>query len=430
LGWFRRKNGIVRAYNNQYLPGAVPVFATNPQTALPYTYVDQPFQPVKNPTNAQLSDTLDDTIGIVNEYSLDSSSVTANSDVVHFGRYEVRKVSPLEPTTTPIATRAPNVVRDVSGNRLGNQVNGNGLSWSVVSTGYVYKRLDKTISATPGVGWIVPYNQPPNKVLATAKVATELRKLTVNLPSAAGTTWYAGIYCTNANARVTLPTNNLGILNGAVSTTTYATASMSSAAVPCPKPINNNTTNCPGGCPSACVNNAGALADTSVFAGLTIDDLKYMADYRGDSTTPLDIKSDWKLSFFQGNLTYQGTLAPPYDRLHTNGILIVNGDLTLNAGNMSVSPPILASSFGGIVFVTGDLIVRDGSSIDGCVIMGSPAPTGYAGTPGDVTVAGTGGNIGIITVNPALITLALNMVAQYRENIATRKLLLAVPGLQ
>ena len=430
LGWFRRQNGVVGAYTiNNLAPGAVGTYNAG------VSYRDQPFNPVNNAVNAQKSDTLDATIGIVNEYSVDAGALSTDANVVYFGRYEVKKMQSVEltmvPTVTPGATPVPDIVRDVSGNRTGSLINGDGIIWSVSSTGYVYKRVDKTFSA--GATWAKAYNQAPNKVIATAKVSTEFRKFMVTLPTAGGLNWLGAVYCKSATF-ITLPTNNQGILNGAVSATSYSVVAMADPPA-CAVPINRSANNCQG--PVTCEAAAG-LADTAVFGGLSLSDVQFLADYHGDATNALNIQSDWKLSYYNGSVTFGGALPAPYDRLcihgtnsqesSASGILIVNGDLVLLGGNLAVSPPIEPSGFEGIVFVTGNLTVQDGSHIDGCVIMGT-----YLGTTasmGHVTLSGSPGSFGSIYLNPGLVNQALSRVATYRENTTARKTLLAIPGMQ
>ena len=427
LGYFIRQKNVVSAYTNNPSPGTAGVFGAG------ISYIDQPFNPVNNIVNAQKSDTMDANIGIVNEYSVDSADVSTDANVVFFGRYEVKKVPAVVGSITPVATPDLSTARDITGNRMGKYVNGDGFIWSVSSTGYVYKRLDKTYSAGPT--WAIPFNQAPNKIVATAKMTTEFRKLTLTLPPGSGTTWYAAVYCLNAN-KITLPANDQGILNGAVSNTTFPAAALGQSPA-CSNPVGKDAINCQGP-PVTCVNSLNSpLADTSVF-GMTLAQLQFLADYRADATNPLNIAGSEKLIYYNGNVTFGGALAAPYDRLcihganatesTASGILVVNGDLILQPGNLSASPnPILGSWFDGIIFCTGNLSVQDGCEINGCVIMGTPAA--HAGS-GNVTITGSAGNFGEITLNPAVISQALNLVAVYREDKTARKTLLAVPGLQ
>jgi hypothetical protein len=442
LGWFRRNSTTapVKAFSNNPAPNTTGTWAINPATGSAYTYVDQPFYPQSNVSNPAKNDTLDPTIGIVNEYSVDSSDNSLDADVVFMGRYEVRQQS--NPTPGP-STPDPRAVHDITGERIPDQVNGNGLVWAINSTGYIYKRQDKTFCAavppavpSPGVyyfpgAWNVPYSTFPNKVVATAKIASEIRKLSINLPlnpNNNATTMYGGIYLDD-NKHITLPSNSFGFLNGAVSTTTFASVGLSSATCP-DVAVNATTFTCQG--PETCFSNGLGggqyLTSTSIF-GMTLNDIQNIADFRGDPVNnPLNITQNWSLSYFQGSVTYGGnSTVAPYIQLNSDGILVVNGDLTL-LGAPSGSTSILASNFGGIVFVTGNLTVQDGSEIEGCVIMGQPYY--HTGVPGTVTINGSAGFLGNIIYNPGLVNTATQLVATYREDISARKTLLAVPGLQ
>ena len=161
--------------------------------------------------------------------------------------------------------------------------------------------------------------------------------------------------------------------------------------------------------------------DQSVF-GMSLQELKSLADYTGDNNSPLTITSDWKLTYFTGNLTYDGNLDPPYDTLRASGILIVDGDLTLNPGTSTVLP----SSYKGVVFVTGDVTVLAGCEIEGALIMGQPY---FHARPGLLYLNGTGSSYAKVTYNPGQILQAKNLVAQYRETISARRTLLAIPNL-
>jgi hypothetical protein len=172
------------------------------------------------------------------------------------------------------------------------------------------------------------------------------------------------------------------------------------------------------------------LTDKVVF-GMSLADVKNISDYVGNSTgsppVTLNIAGNWKLAYFDGSLVYGPGNAVPYDQLGkvgtgTFGVLVVNGDLTLQSGAGSILP----SHYGGIVFVTGNLTVGDGCEIDGAVIMGEPY---YHGTPGTVTLTGSAGNFGTINYSPNMVTQAQLLVGTYREDISQRKRLLAVPGL-
>ncbi len=224
LAWFRRQSGnggVVAAYEGTALPGQGSVtWATNPQPTPPagavFTYVDQPFEPVGNTSNPQVADTIDASIGLVGEYPL-SDPVTANC--LYWARFEV----PMQGSGTQVT----NAAHDVTGERTGSYVNGDGLIWSVTSTGYVYKRLIRVNSGgetavDPAGNWVVPYNtvtNPPNcTIVAKAQFTTEFRKLGLNLPvpTPGPTVYSSGLYVYNAGQCVTL-TSSESLLDGAVS---------------------------------------------------------------------------------------------------------------------------------------------------------------------------------------------------------------------
>ncbi len=225
LGFFVRRNqsaGFVRAYAKGYLEGQ-PVSWTTNFAGVAYSYVDQAFDPQNNTVNAQASDTLDSTTGIVNDYPIDNDDPAL---ATYFGHYEVRRVPSLYATVTPQATYDNNAVHDVTGSRTSaGFVNGDGLVWSIVSTGYVYKRMDKT-GTFPY--WNVSYKTAPNKVVATARLSSEYRKLTFNLPTTIGYDGAydtGGVYCA-ATSQVHFSTSN-SLLYGAVSQVgTYGVVAM------------------------------------------------------------------------------------------------------------------------------------------------------------------------------------------------------------
>jgi hypothetical protein len=214
-----------------------------------------------------------------------------------------------------------------------------------------------------------------------------------------------------------------------------ATPCNSGAVCPCDKPYNGiDGVNLDG--PVTCFNNPTLLSDKDVF-GMSLAQVQSIADYVGTSIgapVSLNIVSDWKLSFFTGPVTYGPSLAFPYTALgapktsttaatSSEGLLVVNGDLTLLAANGSETP----STWNGVIFCTGNLNVEDGCIINGAVIMGSPWYHGVAGT---VNLTGSSGNFGQIIYNPNLVTTVMQKVASYREDISETKKLLAIPFSQ
>lgn len=228
LSWFRRQPGaggdyVVRAYpNSSYTEkvAAPATFATNPATGVSFSYVDQAFNPQNNP-NLQLSDTLDSNIGIVNEYPIDSA-VTA--EALLWGRYEIKK--------QPVGATDPDAAHDVTSIRSSTGlVSGDGMIWTVVSRGIVYRRFDK--QTNPDGTWKYGYATPvpgttglAGKVLAQAKFSTEYRKLALNMPTTDINNITAGVYV-NSTTQIYLKNNQTYLFGGSVSGTgTYPAISM------------------------------------------------------------------------------------------------------------------------------------------------------------------------------------------------------------
>ncbi len=177
-------------------------------------------------------------------------------------------------------------------------------------------------------------------------------------------------------------------------------------------------------------NTHNTLIDANQVFGMSLNEIKEIADFIGDSTTPvtLNIGSYWKLSYFTGNLTYDATYPAPYNRLNSYGILVVDGNLTLNApSNYNTTLP---SYYGGVVFVTGNLFIGAGCEIDGSIIMGTNGGNYYqGGSPGTLTLDGNSTNGGYVFYSPGMVTTAMSQVASYREDISQRKVILAIPNM-
>ena len=219
LAWFGRQSAagglVYGATSPAFLPGQ-PV-TVNPQ----FTSVDDAFDPVGNTTNPTLSDTTDQTIGIVKDYPLDDP-VTANA--TFWGRYEVWKQD--APATTA-GFYNPNAVHDITSLRDTAHVTGDGYIWSIVSVGYVYKRMNKTTDAYGN--FTVGYNVSPNFVIAKAIEGSEFRKLSLLLPQPTPNNTTAGaLFVQNIKSQVTLSSTQTQ-LSGAVSAFhNYAAVGMTS----------------------------------------------------------------------------------------------------------------------------------------------------------------------------------------------------------
>jgi hypothetical protein len=429
LGYFIRQKTVVRALNATYIYPSAAASPTPTVFATGITYVDQPFNPQYNPTNFQYSDTFQATTqltggmthpfyGLCNEYPVDSASNTipaaGQTTAVYFGRYEVQEQT--NPVVTPAPTLNPMAVHDITGTRDANYMNGDGLVWAITSTGYIYKRMDYTMDQYGE--YMIPYNVYPNKVLATAKAYSEFKKLSCTLPPS-GSVSYASAYVHSA-AGVNL--SSYCYMGGAMADG-YGMCAMSGSVT---KPTGATATNFLGGGVTYTTLGDAPISDVNVF-GMSLKDIQFIADYSGSAAVPLSIVSSNKLSYFNGNLTYAATQTNPvYQTLNTSGILIVNGNLTLGLGG-GVSN-ILPSYYSGIVFVTGNLTISDGCQIDGVAIMGYSSA--YSGSGGNLTLLGSSnGQFAYLTADPSSVTHVIQQVAQYREDLSARKVLLAFPGI-
>ena len=183
-----------------------------------YTSADQAFNPIYNASNPQGSDTSEPNFGIVQEYPLDQA---VTSKATYWARYEIKR--------QPTGAYDPTAVHDVTGKRNDSYINGDGLVWNIISTGYVYKRMDRSTAGTPAT-WVYPYNYGvttgdfgKTKIIAKAQFSTEIRKLSLIMPvpSNYSTIVSSGLYVQEMANQITL--HNQTLLSGAVSAIgTYA----------------------------------------------------------------------------------------------------------------------------------------------------------------------------------------------------------------
>jgi hypothetical protein len=411
LGWFRRQPGVVQACVTCQL-GAVTTYGNANSYGVTCGQPDDAFSPT---LNASVSDTADPRIGIVEDIPLDSAINTAS---VHFGRYEVQ-FQP-NPTATVGATIIPNAVHDTSGIRVLGSMNGLGQSWQITASAYIYKRLDYSTGTYPGL-WNVAYNKSPNVILARARMSTELRKMSINCPynitAAVFTDKVSKIYLANNYSDIYGAYKASGLALAAIANGSGAVSNPSGAT------SINFTPYSAGGAGVTAINGTTTpLSADSVF-GMSLNDIQFIADNTGNASSPLTISSDpakqSKLSYFSGNLTYSASSTVTcYQTLDAEGILVVNGNLSLSGGVTS------SAVYRGLVYVTGNLTMGSNCEIDGVVIMGSPTAS-----TGAVSLTGSSGSQDGIYYDPDLVSQALTKVAVYRENISQRELLFGVPNL-
>jgi hypothetical protein len=375
--------------------------------------------------------------GLCHEYPLDAATNTINVagstqvTSVYFARYEVQEQPNPIATAGVTFTPIPLGVHDISGNRVTNYMNGDGLTWAINSTGYIYERKNYNVDVYGE--YTVPYNVYPNKVLATAKAYTEFRKLSCTLPGTSGK--YAAIYATTAaDANLTSPCQVGG--NMANGYGLYAMAGAAGATMPTGGSSTNffgaSTIMSPGASATVGATVNGPVSDVTVF-GMSLKDIQFIADYVGSSSPniPMTIQEPYKLSYFNGNLTYGATQSSTiYQQLNSTGILCVNGNLTLEspAENSAGTSYVLGSYYSGIVFCTGNVTIENGSQLDGTLILGYSAVYPSQPVP-QLAVTGITGGYAYLTADPVAVANVIQQVAQYREDITARKVLLAFPGI-
>ncbi len=442
LGYFVRQNTILTAFSKQITVGQTPTYATG------VSYVDQPFNPVYNTTNAAYSDTFQAVTlntgsgishafyGLTNEYPLDAASNTlaaaGQTASVYFARYEVAEQPNPIATAGVVFTPLPQAVHDISGSRTANYVNGDGLTWAISSVGYIYERKDYT---TDSYGeYNTPYNVYPNKVIATAKAYTEFKKLSCTVPTAPSSpVSFSGFAAVYASAAKDVTLSGYCYLGGVVANGYGQCAMTGSASATTPNGA--GTTNFFGGggieyVAGSNVTCNAPLSDVNVF-GMSLKDIQFIADYSGSSSIPMTIQEPYKLSYFNGNLTYGPSQSQTiYQALNTTGILVVNGNLTLNSGGANAANSIVSSSsFSGIVFATGNVVINPGCQLDGSLILGYSAASTNNTAPTLSLTGDTSHGYAYMTADPAGVATVIKYVAQYREDISARKVLLAFPGI-
>ena len=311
LSWFRRQT-------NQ------PILTFNPQRDLT----------VLPPVN----DTDDASIGIVRELEVAQSRNL-------YGRYEVDKT----------------IVADISSQR--------GLSagtiWYIESRGIIYLKLDPNVA----------YNVAPNRVIASTKIATEIRRVSMVLPSE------AALCSGNSNQSQTVIGNNVKLLGDEKFGIVY--------------PSGTGTPNINAG--ATVTGTLGATSQinpyndsaTSVF-GMTEAELRSIADYNVSSVDALpDPIPNYKIVFFEGNATFNSS-----HPLKGTGIFYITGTLTIAANS--------GTSYNGVIYCKGQYHQHGPSLISGSVI-----------TQGQVNIQSTG-DVSEIDYDAGVLGQIRTYTGQYR----------------
>lgn len=416
IGWFKRQPiQPVAANANALTTVSYPVT----YNSMAVSYADQVFYPIYNAANPVTTDTIDysagTTIGIVNEFSPDGagnvSEATTIGDERIWERYEVQRQLP---GTVIIA----NAVHDVTGNRVYNGYAGQGLVWSLSSTGYAYYRRDYTKSVSAPYYWSVPYNKSPNKVLASARMTTEIHKLSLNKPWGLN----AAFYTPNIH-NLQITSNSVITNENQPNSTAWASSAVSGVSS---NPQTAQAGEIQGG--GFVTTGAGGNGPTlplnavDVF-GLSVTDLHAtMADVSGGTGNEPNFPS-------LGNnllIVYNGPLTIDPDgsdnactAIGPNGlqigVLVVNGNFTMKSSATGMN------NYYGVVYVNG-AVTLIGSSINGVLIM-DPS------SGGNVNLSTSNGYQAAVNYNPGVLVRLQSTVIMYKEDIASRRKFLAIPGM-
>lgn len=321
----------------------------------------------------QVNETDDPALGLVREYEISASL---------WGRYEVRLSRVAEPFTDSDGNGlydegepftdddgdgewdAAGETRDVSTER---GLPGNGGVWLLESHGFLYRRQ------APGV----PLGTAPNDRLATFRVASEIRRLTITPPGAAA-------ICADKGSDVTVG-NRGRIAGGAGAGVVYAPSTGF--------PSFGSGSEVEGTPPSTSL----PTYDGSIEAvfGVSVSELKSMADVSTSQVATIGSPiGDYTLNVIDGDAVFDED-----QPLRGTGIVVVLGDCTVQSGSNSF--------FSGLLWVGGDLTLRAPSYLRGVVVV-----------RGQVDVRGVGGDYAELNHDDAIIGELLSLMGQYRHTKA------------
>ncbi|MBL9079695.1 MAG: hypothetical protein JNL08_19490 [Planctomycetes bacterium] len=326
------------------------------QTAQPVTVIDPQLDTSASPP---VIDTIDEDIGIVREFEITNSI---------WGRYEVWKQWDADPVSTRLPWRQQMQCADISDLR-GNLSPGS--IWRLRCIGYVYRLVDDT----------VPFDQAPNQILGREIAEVEARRLALQPPGQAA-------LCTRNGNGLSVGTRGR-LLGGSTAAGAYYLNGTGSPSV--------------SGTGSACTGTPGQSAATtyddsfeSVF-GVSQTELAGMADYyitnTADfpSTVPVDT-----LVVCNTGITFTST-----QPLRGTGVVAIVGNTTIDVGSYS--------AFSGLLYVQGNLTMREPSEIQGAVVV-----------TGTVTVLGAS-DYATVTYDDGILNHLRQELGTYRMSSAVTR---------
>lgn len=340
IGWFRKQvRQPVRSL------GTIPHFAFFPTAAK--------------------CETMEENNGLVKEYPLDANNASSGL----WARYEVLRANNTK--------GVQEFVEDISLEKLPDYSREDALGnvWALVSVGYVYRRYDFSMS---GSAFTVPFDQPPNKILARSKMRTELRRVSLK-------TEHEGALALKDQSNLNIGPNgsiSAGRAIGMVyNMTSGAPASIARIFASAPKVRRSNI----------------GLFRAPVVFQLPVGELKQTADIIiKNPAPPPPFLPPMAVTFCEGDCTFDDT-----HTLSGSGVLFVNGNLDVSA--------TIPMNFGGVIYVTGSATINGPVTISGHMVVEN----------GSFNLGTTSG--------PALLSMDTNIpssvrgqILQYRETRAAR----------
>ncbi len=325
------------------------------QTAQPVT----DFEPLLDPTaTPPIIETIEPEIGIAREFQINGSI---------WGRYEAWKEWDQDPDPTRLAWRQKVQVNDISSQ---SSVAGVGNVWRLTCVSYVFRQIDPAKR----------FDEPPNQVLGTDIMGTEIRRMTMAPPGQAA-------LCSRTASQTTINAK-ASILGGALGAGIF-TASGTGTVV---------QTNSPS------INGSPGIASSSTYDdsceavfGVSSTELRALADVRVTDPANFPYPLGTNQIIFVDVPTLTLTPAKP---LVGTAVVYVQGDLVFAYNTKSF--------FTGLLYVDGDLTIREPCEINGTVICN-----------GTVSVDGQSDWVNISYDDDALNRLRAE-IGQYRLSAAIR----------
>lgn len=305
------------------------------------------FTPQRDPVaSPPVLDTDDPTVGLVREFEIRGNL---------WGRYEIRRQEAMDAS-------------------LQHGMSSPGSVWELASRGYVYRVLDAS----------VPFDQPPNRVVSTARVETMVRSVPLNLP---------GTAAVGVDDVFDVSLGPGGRISGG-GTVAGITAPLTLLLMPILSGLL--------GTPLFALQPSYDSSATTVFK-MTLPDLRDVADLvvASGSNRWLSLRqlSENAVVVHHGNLVVTST-----QRLAGSMLLVVIGDLTVQTGTNS--------DVQGVVYVTGNTDLRGPFRLGGMLIG-----------KGNVHLEGNGaGQDAVVAYDAGALQRLRQSLGRYRASRAVRSL--------